>query len=322
MMGFDWGGILIAGMAGLLGTVLGGAVGAIFSQRSLRIYVVFGFAAIGLVAGIVNIRPNIEARFGDEIRQTLGPESLTAALQPSTVAESDKPSSSPTKIKFTPIYRKVGPAYDALKETAILQRVFADTPDIADGALFRLSKAYKVGGEEALASEAGSLRRELRQYAESTYIPRARDEHVLDYMLVMSSAARLMAERDPHLCFTWLYGPARGIRIDLEALIETLGEKKYQETQTSLANAITKALDEVPEFDAKRGRTIVKEATDKMTEALDDPSLAVLKGSGRPADDDQAVALCNAVSVLYETIAINPPAQAAAGYRFLLSQSQ
>jgi hypothetical protein len=202
-----------------------------------------------------------------------------------------------------------------LEKQAIFARVFRDFPDKETDLKAQLKAAFERGGirqaREAMASAGTSIGAAVA----AAYLPRARDESLVEFSKIMAETLGTMNEKDPVTCVHYQHGGKYGKPI-LPDQLETLLGRALVDRQTQMINTlISTAHDAPPAFDRIRGQQLLTQISDRHSPILTAKSSDVASGARAPTTPDEARAACSFAVKVFGDLAGMPATDSAAALR-------
>jgi len=293
--------ILVAAFWGAIGGGAGATLGYFISAKMKvsgnarwpRDVIVGGLAALGAVAAKPVLEPVINKLLGN----------------------ADQTKVVPAKISD----QQVSQIMTGLKSDPLVTALLLKQPQLEAEAEEKLSKAYAEGGLRALTKASVEFGASIASNYLKNYFLRASDEDLVRAVTAMDEAVHRLAELDPKTCYAWQFAAYGHEKFNYPALIQHLGEDRYQAHQEALAAVVTNASDSVPEYDVEAGRAVTKRAGIAMLAKLDPEKYDLINGRLAPASVADEKAACEALAAMYDVMLKSENPAAALRYMFSLT---
>ncbi len=190
----------------------------------------------------------------------------------------------------------VAQAMEQLAAEPLFTAIVKNDPDAQITIRDRLGKAYREGGIEGLEREGGAVLHSFGMAIFPSYLPRARDEDLVEFAEVVSHTADYLLERSAPLCYQWLLDSET---LDYEAfnrlITADLGDRLDKVLNTVILNA-----DEEPRpFDEDSAKSGLQMVFDDLFNHHDKALVQIIVGGARAQDDDQRAQACAFIRDLY-----------------------
>lgn len=189
-----------------------------------------------------------------------------------------------------------------LRDSPMLARVFRDFPDIEKNLRERGGKAYREGGDDALAIELERASQEIGVFARSYYLPRAQDADLLRFTTETIKVLQELAKKDPVLCELWISPDAGGEFVLLSDIAATIGEVPVAQYEQAATEAIANASVAVPDYDKSRADAIHTAVGQDIIVRQGLRALEMLGGRREVKTADDARKVCQTAAQMFERI--------------------
>ncbi len=137
------------------------------------------------------------------------------------------------------------------------------------------------------------------------YIPRARDESLVELVEGMAYITNQLVTTDPRICYAWYYGAFEYETFDFQRYRNSIGDALLALQFKLYSNIVLTALDEYPLFDQDLADEAVSRASFAMLQFAGFENSGLITGEAGPRNrdnNDEYVVACQARFVLYQSL--------------------
>jgi hypothetical protein len=265
----DWAAIILAAAGGGIGGLAGSLLALPFAKNQASHAISMSFIVIGAIFGAYTAPSWLEPIAGDSVREITGQADLVDGLMAQ------------------------------LDDDAVFATIFRDYPGARDQTEQRLRAAYERGGRPELEREFRAIGEDFSATLMQRYLPRARNEDVLEFGRSTEVLIATLREKAPLICYAWMFDPQA---LDLRQFERTVGTFNRNRLETAIRALVVNAGPDDIDYD----RTTTEQALGliaQQTVAQYPQELSEILAGARPiSSDSQKTMMCGFTHDVYKGV--------------------